>query len=65
MLHCTNSIKVTNIDIYLLYQIRHVQQRYKGLSVVNIPLILLTIHVYVNLCCLRTIYAKYSNSTTN
>jgi hypothetical protein len=39
------SIKITNIDIYFLYQIRHVQQRYEGLSVVNIPLILFTIHV--------------------
>jgi hypothetical protein len=38
-------IKITNIDIYFLYQIRHVQQHYEGLSVVNIPLILFTIHV--------------------
>ena len=48
MLRCsttTYSIKITNIDIYFLYQIRHVQQRYEGLSVVNIPLILFTIHV--------------------
>jgi hypothetical protein len=49
----TYSIKVTNIDIYFLYQIGHVQQRYEGLSVVNIPLILFTIHVYVHFMLLK------------
>jgi hypothetical protein len=64
----TYSIKVTNIDIYFLYQIRHVQQRYEGLSVVNIPLILFTIHVYVyfmllkyNLCKILITFNQYQN----
>ena len=54
----TYSIKVTNIDIYFLYQIRHVQQHYEGLSVVNIPLTLFTIHVYVYFMLLKNNLCK-------
>ena len=53
-------------------QIKPVEEHYDAWSVVNIPLILLLFydlqHMYTcmyNICWLRRIYAKYSNSTTN
>ena len=51
-------------------QTRHVQQHYETLLVANILIIFLTFYDlqymnFYNVCCLRTIYAKYSNSTTN
>ena len=48
-------------------QIRHVQQFDEPFFIVNIPLILFpcyNLHCMYNLCCMRTIYAKYSYSTT-
>ena len=50
--------KLLHIDIYFLYEIRHVQQRYEGLSVVNIPLILFTIHVYAYFMLLKNNLCK-------
>jgi hypothetical protein len=63
-------LTVICIPIYNhINQIRHVQQHYEVWSVFKIRIIVWTFYdlqyMYIyNLSCLRTIYAKYSNSTT-
>jgi predicted cation transporter len=72
----TLSIKVSSIDAYFLFgsylysNIKSHQWNQIRLSVINIVIILLTFYdlqyMYIySVCCVRTIYAKYTNFRTN